>query len=112
MTTRNLIDELVAAWEVNDAYRASAFFAENGSYHESGRAPHVGREAILAHFRKFFRDGPPWKFEVDEVIAEGDRAAIAYRFAVKTATGEWTERAGCAIVRRSGGLIEYWREFG
>ena len=111
MTIQALIDELVSAWQANDALRASAFFAPDGTYHESGRLPIVGREAIFAHFQRFFRDGPPWRFEVDEVIAEGDRAAVAYRFFVKAETGDWLERSGCALVRRAGGLIETWREY-
>jgi uncharacterized protein (TIGR02246 family) len=108
---RALIEELVSAWLANDALRACAFFAPDGVYHESGRAPIVGREAIFAHFQRFFRDGPPWRFEVDDVLVEGDRAAVAYRFATKNATGDWQERAGCALVRRAGGLIEEWREY-
>ncbi|MEO9171241.1 MAG: nuclear transport factor 2 family protein [Candidatus Baltobacteraceae bacterium] len=108
---RALIDELVAAWKTNDAYRACAFFAPEAIYHESGRSQLEGRDAILEHFRRFFRDGPPWRFEVDSVVEEGDCAAVAYRFAVKGSSGEWQEREGCALVRCEGGLIVHWREY-
>ncbi len=111
MTIRALIEELVAAWKANDAYRASAFFAPDGVYHESGREPIIGREAIFTHFQRFFRDGPPWEFEIDHVIAEGDGAAVAYRFSVRDGGGEWRERGGCALLRREAGLIAYWREY-
>ena len=111
MTIRTTIEELVDAWKVNDALRACAFFAPDGVYHESGREPIAGRENIFAHFQRFFRDGPPWRFEVDEVIVEGERAAVTYRFAIKTDAGIWKERAGCALVRRVDGLITEWREF-
>lgn len=111
MTIHALIDELISAWKTYDAHRASAFFSPEATYHESGREPIVGREAILAHFQRFFRDGPPWQFEVDDVVAEEERAAVTYRFSVKAMTGEWQERAGCAIVRRENGLIVYWREY-
>ena len=111
MTMREHIEELIAAWQTNDALRACAFFAVDGVYAESDRDPVVGREAILLHFQRFFRDGPPWKFAVEEIIAEGDRAAVAYRFSVKGEAGEWRERAGCALVVRIDGLIVQWREY-
>jgi uncharacterized protein (TIGR02246 family) len=111
MNVRELIGELVAAWQSYDAHRASAFFAPNGIYRESGREPIVGREAIYEHFKRFFRDGPAWQLGVEEIIVEGDRAAVVYRFDVKDARGEWRARAGCAIVRHNGGSIVEWREF-
>ena len=111
MTMQALIEELVAAWQANDALRACAFFAPDGLYHEAGREPILGRDAIFAHFQRFFRDGPPWRFEVDEILAEGDRAAVGFHFSIKGAAGDWRERAGCALVRRSGGLITQWREY-
>ncbi|MDQ2866430.1 MAG: nuclear transport factor 2 family protein [Candidatus Eremiobacteraeota bacterium] len=111
MTLRALIDELVVAWTANDAYRASAFFAPDGVYHESGREALRGRDAIFEAFCRFFRDGPPWRFAIDEVVAEGDCGAVAYRFSVKADGGDWQERAGCAFVRRRDGLIAYWREY-
>ena len=103
--------ELIAAWRANDALRASGFFAPDGCYHESGRESIVGREAIAAHFTRFFRDGPVWRFAVDDVVAAGERAAVSYIFGVKGEGGVWHERAGCAWVRLRGGLVRLWREY-
>jgi hypothetical protein len=64
LNLRELIDELVSAWQSGDALRASAFFSADATYHESGREPVRGREAIAAYFTRFFRDGPPWRFEI------------------------------------------------
>ncbi len=110
MTVRDLIDELVGAWQSGDAHRAAAFFAPDGVYHEAGREPIAGREAIFAHFARFFRDGPAWRFDIDELIVEGERAAVRYRFAVNTG-GTWRSRDGCAIVHRADGLVALWREY-
>ena len=110
MTVREAIDALVDAWRAGDALRASAFFAPDATYHEAGREPIEGREAIASHFTRFFRDGPPWKFDVRDVIVEGERAAVAYEFAVLTARG-WQSRAGCAVVLREAGAIALWREY-
>lgn len=111
MATRQLIDELMAAWRANDAQRAAAFFAPDGRYHESGRQPVIGREDVARHFTRFFRDGPMWCFDVDDVVVDGERAAITFRFAVKGEGQPWRERAGCAFVRIAGGLIDEWREY-
>lgn len=110
MTLRELVDELVSAWLAGDALRASAFFATDALYHESGREPVCGRKAIAAYFTRFFRDGPPWRFEISDILIDGDRAAVAYRFGTQH-DGAWRMREGCALVRREGGLIVEWREY-
>jgi uncharacterized protein (TIGR02246 family) len=110
VTFAALIDELVTAWQANDAHRASAFFADDGIYHEFGGAAIRGREAILEHFQRFFRDGPAWRFEIDRILVEGERAAVAYRFSISR-KGRWQQSEGCALVRREGGLIAHWREY-
>jgi limonene-1,2-epoxide hydrolase len=110
MTLRDLIDELVGAWQSGDAHRAAAFFAPEGIYHESGRDPLFGREAIFAHFARFFRDGPAWRFDIDQIIVEGERAAVTYRFGVNV-DGVWRYNDGCAIVLRLDGLVALWREY-
>ncbi|MGA7569540.1 MAG: nuclear transport factor 2 family protein [Candidatus Aquilonibacter sp.] len=110
MSLRELIEELVGAWQSGDAHRAAAFFAPDGVYHESGEEPLVGRDAIFAHFARFFRDGPAWRFEIDEMIVEGERAAVAYRFGVNR-SGVWNERGGCAFVHCKERLISQWREY-
>ena len=110
MTLRELVDELVRAWTAGDALRASAFFAADGVYHESGREPVRGRDAIATYFARFFRDGPPWRFEISDVLIDGDRAAVAYTFGTQH-DGAWLMRDGCALVRLGGGLIVEWREY-
>jgi limonene-1,2-epoxide hydrolase len=110
MTLRDVIEELVAAWQSGDAHRAAAFFAPEGIYHESGREPIVGREAIAAHFARFFRDGPAWRCDIVEVLVDGERAAVTYRFEINV-DGTWHSSEGCAIVQRADGLVALWREF-
>ncbi|HEY8313569.1 MAG TPA: nuclear transport factor 2 family protein [Candidatus Baltobacteraceae bacterium] len=111
MTLQQLLEAVIDAWRAGDAHRASAFFTPDGTYQEMGREPIAGRDAVYEHFQHFFRDGPLWRFDVEEVLVQGDRAAVCYRFAVKGSGEAWRERAGCAIVHRSGGLIGQWREY-
>ena len=106
------LDSLVDAWRRGDALHAGAHFTIDATYREAGREPVVGREAILEHFTRFFRDGPQWEFMVDECLIVGRRGAVVYRFRLKGRTGDWLERAGCAIVSfGEDGSILQWREY-
>lgn len=111
-TSRGTLQGLIDAWRSGDALRAAAHFIDEAHYGEAGRVPLVGRDALVAHFTRFFRDGPRWRFEVDDVIVDEDRACVVYRFAIEGSGGVWRERAGCAIVKfDSYGAIAAWREY-
>ena len=109
---KEILAGVIEAWQAGDALRAAAHFSPDARYSEAGREPVSGRAAIATHFTRFFRDGPPWRFDVDATIVEDDRACVVYRFSVEGAGGVWRERAGCAIVAfESNGAIGAWREY-
>ncbi len=107
---RATLTGLFDAWANGDAIRAGAFFALDGRYRERGRAVIDGREAIVAHFTAFFRDGPRWRFEAEDILVEGERAAVRYRFAILGDDGG-REVEGCAWVTFANGTIAEWREY-
>ncbi len=111
MTHREALGRLFEAWRTGDALRSGAHFAIDGTYREARREPIVGRDAIVAHFTRFFRDGPRFEFFVDDMLVEDNRAAVRYRFAITAAPEAWTERAGCAFVTFTDGTIAEWREY-
>ncbi len=111
MTHREALERLFAAWRTGDALRSGAHFASAATYCEARREPIAGRDAIVAHFTQFFRDGPQWEFYVDDTIVEEDRAAVRYRFAVTNLDGSRHERPGCAFVSFVDGTIAEWREY-
>jgi uncharacterized protein (TIGR02246 family) len=111
MNIRSALDGLFEAWRAGDALRSSAYFALDAVYAEASRAPLVGRDEIIRHFTKFFRDGPRFEFLVDDTVVEGERAAVRYRFSIFDAAGQRRERAGCAFVRFVNGTIVEWREY-
>jgi ketosteroid isomerase-like protein len=111
MTHRERLASLFAAWRTGDALRSGAHFGASATYREANREPLTGREAIVAHFTKFFRDGPRWEFYADETLVDGDRAAVRYRFAVVSGEGARLERSGCAFVTFADGTIVEWREY-
>ena len=102
--------EIFGRGEVNGA---AAWFAEDATYREARKPPLRGRDAIAAQFERFGATGAPFRFEVDDVIGNGDRACVVYRFAVPGGEGEpWRERAGCATVQfDEHGRIAAWREY-
>jgi len=109
---RTTLASLIEAWRNGDALRAAAHFTLDGSYSESGRPPLAGRDALVAHFTRFFRDGPRWRFDVDDILIDESRACVVYRFAVEGTGHVWRERAGCAIVIFDpSGAIARWREY-
>ena len=111
MSIREALEGLLNAWRSGDALRATAHFAEDGVYREARREPIRGREAIVAHFTRCFRDGPVWELNVDDIVVEGNLAAVSYRFQTKGKDGEWRENAGCAFVRFIDGSVAEWREY-
>lgn len=111
MTPREALEGLFAAWESGDALRAVAHFAPGATYREAKQDPIVGREAILAHFTRFFRDGPRWRIMPRQTTVEGERAAVEYNFGIFDEARGWTERYGCALVHFREGAITEWREY-
>jgi ketosteroid isomerase-like protein len=103
---------LLDAFERRDLAAAAGCFADDAAYREPRKAPVLGRVAIAAHFARFAAAGRDWRFEVDEVISNGQRACVVYRFAAGGGGESSRERAGCATVRFDvHGRIAEWREY-
>jgi limonene-1,2-epoxide hydrolase len=104
---------VLAAFARGDLAAAAAGFGEHATYREARKPALEGRAAVAAHFARFAASGTVWRFVVDDVIADGARACVAYRFALCEGDGTTRlERAGCALVRLDGrGQIAEWREY-
>jgi ketosteroid isomerase-like protein len=104
---------VLAAFARGDLAAAAAGFGEHATYREAHKPALEGRAAVTAHFARFAASGTMWKFVVDDVVAEGDRACVAFRFTLGEGDANGRhERAGCALVRLDGrGHIAEWREY-
>ena len=104
---------VLAAFARGDLSAAATGFGEHAVYREARKPALVGQAAVAAHFARFAASGAAWTFCVDDVIADGDRACVVYRFEVAEGNGKGRlERAGCALVRLDGrGQIAQWREY-
>jgi ketosteroid isomerase-like protein len=100
------------AFARRDLAAAAAQFADDGAYCEARKPAVHGRASIAAHFARFAASGAAWEFTVDDVIEEGERTRVVYRFAVEGDGESRLERAGYALVRLTGrGQIAEWREY-
>ena len=104
---------VLAAFARRDLSTAAAGFAERAVFREAHKPALHGRPAIAAHFARFASAGSAWEFLVDDVIADGNRACVVYRFRAGEGDGiRRLERAGCALVRMDGrGHVAQWREY-
>jgi len=107
------LETLLAAFTAGDLVAAAACFAPAASYREAGRAAISGAPAIGAHFARFAQRARGWRFAVDDVLVDGSRACVVFRYAANEGTaGECNERAGCAVLDMDpAGFIESWREY-
>jgi hypothetical protein len=104
---------VLAAFARGDLVAAAAGFGEHAEYREARKPALCGQAAVAAHFARFAASGAAWEFLVDDVIADGGRACVVYRFLVPGGEGRrLLERAGCALVRLDErGHIAQWREY-
>ena len=104
---------MLEAFARRDLTAAAACFDGDGVYREAHQPPVRGREAIAAEFARYAATGAAWSFAVDDVIVDGLRACVVYRFAAGGGDGRPArERAGCATVRLAErGSIAEWREY-
>jgi ketosteroid isomerase-like protein len=112
-TATGALARVLDAFARGDLAAAAAAFAGDATYREARKPAVTGQPAIAAHFARFAAGGTAWQFHADDVIADGDRACVVYRFTASGGEGEARrERAGCALVRLDGrGQIAEWREY-
>jgi limonene-1,2-epoxide hydrolase len=104
---------VLAAFARGDLSAAAAGFAEHATYREVRKPALHGQAAVAGHFAQFAASGVAWEFLVDDVVVDGARACVVYRFRTGEGDGKGRlERAGCALVRLDGrGQIAEWREY-
>ena len=111
--TPSHLREALQAFAAGDLSRAVDSFSEDAVYRELRRPPVIGRAAIAEHFARFAASGSAWRFVVDDVIVDRNRACVTFVFSMAEGAGQsMRERAGCAIVHLDAhGQIAEWREY-
>ena len=75
-----LVTELVAAWNAHNAERVATLYAAQHEGFDSGlMEPLNGPEAVQAYCANFFAAFPDAHIQVEEIVAEEDRCAVAWQ---------------------------------
>ena len=75
--------------------------------HQTGRTiPWVGRERFREHLAMLAAQFSEFRFDLDEIVTEGSRAAVRYTMRGTTRTGKKLELPGMDFLRLKDGLIE------
>jgi limonene-1,2-epoxide hydrolase len=112
-STKELVCGFIERLVAGDVESAVSCFAPASCFQEAEGRPLTGHAAIRARLSEFVASGRRWRMEIDEVF-EGktvERAAVTYRFIIESQDGKHSERAGCAVIERSGSRIVQWREY-
>jgi ketosteroid isomerase-like protein len=108
----NALHDVLRAFTSGALAEAAACFSEDGIFREAGKPALRGRATIDAHFAQFGNAGRSWRFFVEHVLRDDERACVEYRYATGGEGEPWRERDGCAIVRFGrDNLIAEWREY-
>jgi len=109
------LDAYAAAWRAGDAEAAAALFAPDAAYTSDPFGPGLrGPEEIARYWASATGAQSQLELRVEAPIADGDRAAAAWR-ASFVRDGEQVELAACLLLRfgadcRCTDLREYWRQ--
>ena len=108
---RALVHAQASAWVAGDADAIAGAFADPCEFIVPGMRlthPHEIRRAVEDH-RALYRDV---RVEVNQIIVQGDRAAVEWTWTDTNKDTGATARVQDAIVLRvAGGKLIYWREY-
>lgn len=105
-----IIREFLAVWSTLDVDRITAYFTDDGTYHNMPAGPVSGRENLRDFIAGFTRDWTETEWEVRNVIAQGD-LVVAERID-KTRMGDKGIELPClGIFEMEDGRIREWRDY-
>jgi glyoxylase-like metal-dependent hydrolase (beta-lactamase superfamily II)/ketosteroid isomerase-like protein len=78
---RQVVQRYFDALARRDAGAAAACWAPDGVDRLIGQTEAIGPEGVRAFFEELFGAVPDWQFEVEAILAEGDRAAVRWNAA-------------------------------
>ncbi len=108
---RAIVQMAVQSCAVGDAAAFAALFASDGQLVLPG-AVLTGRDAIQPATATYFATLTAIEIAVANVIVEGDRAAVEWRWqATERATGQRVQAENAIALDFRGGWIVRWREY-
>jgi uncharacterized protein (TIGR02246 family) len=102
--------EFGSAWNSRDPDLVASFFADDGVYHASVGADHLGKtylgkEEIRNGVKAFFERFPDGRFENLKVRVAGDIGSFEWDFVATDASGKPVTTAGCDLLSFRGDKV-------
>lgn len=105
-----IIREFIEAWSRRDPEELTAYFADDGVYHNMPIGPVSGRDNILNFIRGFIGAWDETRWDILNILSSGD-LVIAERVD-RTRSGEKSVELPCAgVFELEGGKIKVWRDY-
>ena len=82
--TRNVVLRFHDALNAHDIDAIARYITDDCVFEDTtppDGTRHIGRDAVLDAFGRFFTDSPAAQFEIEDVVAAGDRAMVQWRYA-------------------------------
>jgi steroid delta-isomerase-like uncharacterized protein len=113
----NLVERFAEAFNRRDVEGLLACFTEDATYRDLFYGPHTGQAALRGMFERMFREGRDYRWQMDAIVMDADRAAAEWTFgytataAVPRSEGRRVRMAGMSIFDLEDGRIRDYREY-
>jgi steroid delta-isomerase-like uncharacterized protein len=112
--TTRFLERWQQAWAARDPAALANLYASDCRVKSPMFGPLQGRAAVLESFRKLFTAFPDWQVTIEQLIVDGDRAAIvcstnathSAEFMGLPGTGRKTQVSGVFVLRLGEAAIE------
>ncbi len=110
MDNEKIIREFIEAWSRLDPTELSAYFAEDGVYHNMPTAPIAGRDKVKQMIAGFIASWTETEWQVVNLMSRGD-VVIAERLD-RTKAGDKSVDLPCTgVFEMEDGKIKVWRDY-
>jgi limonene-1,2-epoxide hydrolase len=105
-----VIREFIAAWSRLDPAELSAYFTEDGVYHNMPGAPVAGRANVEKLIRGFVSTWTETRWDLLHVLCDGD-VVVAERVDRTKAGSKSVDLPCTGVFLMQGGKIKIWRDY-
>jgi len=113
----NLVERFAEAFNRRDVDGLLGCFTEDATYRDLFYGPHAGQAALRGMFERMFREGRDYRWEMDTIVLDADRAAAEWTFsytataAVPRSEGRRVRFSGMSVFDLDGGRARAYREY-
>ncbi|RLA44597.1 MAG: limonene-1,2-epoxide hydrolase [Gammaproteobacteria bacterium] len=109
-TNENIIRDFVTAWSRLDVKELSAFFTDDGCYHNMPLQPAKGRENVEQLIAGFLSTWTETEWEIINIASSGDIVIVERIDKTKTTAGN-VDLPCVGVFELENGKIKEWRDY-